>query len=131
MVTTPRPVELLIGETKRPSVLRAPIVTMRTAAAANVTTTAGLLQPVMGPDYTPVHRSRLQLYLHGALVAAALAVEALGLGPGELLRLDAVDAHPAVRHVVADDLNGALHAGIDFLPLRTDRGICGFHMLGC
>ena len=50
IVTMPRPVELLIGETKRPSVLRAPIVTMRTAAAANVTTTAGLLQPFMGPD---------------------------------------------------------------------------------
>jgi hypothetical protein len=37
-------------EMKRPSVFRAPIVTMRTAAAANVTTTAGLLQPVMGRD---------------------------------------------------------------------------------
>jgi hypothetical protein len=49
-VTTPRPVELLIGETNRPSVLRVPIVTISMAAAANVTTTAGLLQPVMGPD---------------------------------------------------------------------------------
>ena len=38
MVAMPSPVEVLSGETNRPSDCRAPIVTMRMAAAANVTT---------------------------------------------------------------------------------------------
>ena len=40
MVTMPSPVELLSGDTKSPSDCRAPIVTMRIAAAARVTTHA-------------------------------------------------------------------------------------------
>ena len=37
IVAMPRPVAVLSGETKRPSDWRAPIVTMRIAAAASVT----------------------------------------------------------------------------------------------
>jgi hypothetical protein len=44
MVVMPRPVDVLSGETNRPSDWRAPIVTIKMAAADNVTTTAGLLQ---------------------------------------------------------------------------------------
>src|SRR6266446_4666656 len=44
MVVMPRPVDVLSGETNRPSDWRAPIVTIRMAAADSVTTTAGLLQ---------------------------------------------------------------------------------------
>src|SRR6185503_13871971 len=50
IAVTPRPVVVLTGETKRPSVWREPIVSMRMAAAANVTTTAGLLQEVIDCD---------------------------------------------------------------------------------
>jgi hypothetical protein len=52
MAVTPRPVELLSGETKRPSVWREPIVSMRIAAAPSVTTTAGLLQEVMAIGFS-------------------------------------------------------------------------------
>src|SRR5690349_24878178 len=60
-------------------------------------------------------------------VAAALAVEALGLCPREHIGLDAVDANAPLRRIDADHLDRALRAPVAILPLGTYRG----KMQGC
>src|SRR5581483_4378834 len=65
------------------------------------------------------------------LIAATLAVEALGLRPGQDVGLDAVDAHAAVRLIDADHLHRALGAPVPILPARADLGVllrCGEHI---
>src|SRR5207237_7781053 len=61
------------------------------------------------------------------LIAAALAVEALGLRPGEDVGLEAVDAHAALRRINPDHLHGALRAPVAVLPSRADRRV----LFGC
>lgn len=54
-------------------------------------------------------------------ISAALAVEALGLRPAQLIRLGAIDANPAIRDVVANYLDDSLDPQITFLPCGADR----------
>src|ERR1700681_4631698 len=67
IVVMPRPVDVLSGEMKRPSDWRAPIVTIRMAAADNVTTTAGLLQVLIGsPSERFLERPQIDFVRPGA-----------------------------------------------------------------
>jgi hypothetical protein len=59
MVVIPSPVELLSGETNKPSDWRAPIVTIRMPAADNVTTTADLFQVLIRLPFPSLARRAL------------------------------------------------------------------------
>src|ERR1700730_19221633 len=67
MVVMPRPVDVLSGETNRPSDWRAPIVTIKMAAAESVTTTAGLLQVLIdSPSERFLERPQIDFVRPGA-----------------------------------------------------------------
>src|SRR3984893_8187875 len=67
IVVMPRPVDVLSGETNQPSDWRAPIVTIKMAAAESVTTTAGLLQVLIdSPSERFLERPQIDFVRPGA-----------------------------------------------------------------
>src|SRR5439155_25541460 len=104
MVVIPSPVELLSGETNSPSDCRAPIVTMRIAAAASVTThalrkAAGGFSAVM----PTLARNRHRRQFRSRHVAAVVAGEKHH-GLCDLIGC----AEPAERHNAVDQLASLL-----------------------
>src|SRR6202521_4395065 len=140
MVVMPRPVDVLSGETNRPSDWRAPIVTIKMAAADSVTTTAGLLQVLIdSPSERFLERPQIDFVRPGAAsltmnlpvrfrngfnveqpVHAALA-DGFGAAATQTLAIDTavnhdmrhMDSRPPVfaRHALGDHAQAGLGSG--------------------